>query len=302
MVDSFYHPFKKDIEHTLENVERIKGERELGVDKESGKKVVARMGRFGLMVQIGDANDEEKPRFATLKPGQSIETITLQEALDLFKLPFTLGDYEGAEVSVGAGRFGPYVKHGEVFISIPRGEDPLTIDMERAVELIKEKQEADAPIGHYEGKPVTKGKGRFGPFIKWEDLFVNVPKAYDFDNLSQKDIDELITKKVEKEANRYILQWPEEKISVENGRWGPFIRFGKLMLKLEKTAAGEKPTAETAAHLSLEEVKKMIANQIPDAFEKKTKALKKAAPKKAGTVKKAAAKKATPKKAAAEKK
>jgi len=302
MIGSFYGPFHKTVEDTMENAERAKGEHELGTDPESGKPVVARLGRFGPMVQIGSVDDEEKPRFATLKPGQSIETITLQEALDLFKLPFTLGDYEGSEVSVGAGRFGPYVKHGDTFISIPRGEDPLTVDMERAIELIKEKQEADAPVGYYEGKPVSKGKGRFGPFIKWEDLFVNVPRAYDFDNLTQKDIDELISKKVEKEANRYIHQWPEEKISVENGRWGPFIRFGKLMLKLEKTENGEKPTAETAALLSLEDVKKMITNQIPDAFEKKTKALKKAAPKKSSAVKKAAAKRATPKKAAARKK
>jgi len=302
MIGSFYGPFHKTVEDTMEHAERAKGEHELGTDPESGKPVVARLGRFGPMVQIGSAEDEEKPRFATLKPGQSIETITLQEALDLFKLPFTLGNYEDQEVSVGAGRFGPYVKHGETFISIPRGEDPLTVDMDRAIELIREKQQADAPVGYYEGKPVSKGKGRFGPFIKWEDLFVNVPRAYDFDNLTQKDIDELISKKVEKEANRYIMQWPEEKISIENGRWGPFIRFGKLMLKLEKTEAGEKPTAETAALLSLDDVKKMITNQIPDAFEKKTKALKKAAPKKSSAVKKAASKKATPKKAVARKK
>lgn len=302
MIGNFYEPFHKTVEDTMENAERAKGEHELGADPESGKPVVARLGRFGPMVQIGSVEDEEKPRFATLKPNQSIETITLQEALDLFKLPFTLGDYEGSEVSVGAGRFGPYVKYGETFISIPRGEDPLTVDMARAIEIIKEKQEADAPVGYYEGKPVSKGKGRFGPFIKWEDLFVNVPRAYNFDNLSQKDIDELISKKVEKEANRFIQQWPEEKIALENGRWGPFIRFGKLMLKLDKTPEGEKPTPESAATLNLEDVKKMIVAQVPDAFEKKKKAAaKKAAPKKAAA-KKSAAKKSAPKKAAAKKK
>lgn len=299
MIGNFYNPFHKNVEDTMENAERAKGEHILGTDPESGKPVVARLGRFGPMVQIGSVEDEEKPRFATLKRNQSIETITLDEALDLFKLPFTLDDYEGKEVSVGAGRFGPYVKWGEQFISIPRGEEPLAIDMERAIAIIKEKQDADAPIGYYEGKPVSKGKGRFGPFIKWEDLFINIPRAYDFDNLKQSDIDELVAKKLDKEANRYIQQWPEEKIAVENGRWGPFIRFGKAMLKLGRKADGEKYTAEDLAHVSLDEVKKMIVEIDPTAFEKKT---KKAATKKAAAPKKTAAKKAAPKKAAAKKK
>jgi len=298
MIGNFYDPFHKTVEDTMENAERAKGEHVLGTDPESGKPVTARLGRFGPMVQIGSVEDEEKPKFATLKRNQSIETITLEEALDLFKLPFTLEDYEGKEVSIGAGRFGPYVKWGEAFISIPRGEDPLTIDMDRAVAIIKEKQEADAPIGYYEGKPVSKGKGRFGPFIKWEDLFINVPRAYDFDNLKQSDIDELVSKKLDKEANRYIQQWPEEKIAVENGRWGPFIRFGKQMLKLGRKDDGEKYTAEDLASVSLDEVKKMIVAIDPTAFEKKT---KKAAAKKAAAPKKAAAKKAAPKKAAAKK-
>jgi len=296
MIDTFYTPFHRQVEDTMEHAERAKGERELGVDPVSGRPVFARLGRFGPMVQIGNAEDEEKPLFATLKPTQSIETITLQEALDLFKLPFSLGEYEGKELSVGAGRFGPYVKWGEAFISIPRGEDPLQIGRERALELVKEKQEADAPIGYYQDKPVTKGKGRFGPFIKWDNLFVNVPKAYDFDNLSQKDIEELIAKKIDKEANRYIQQWPEEKIAIENGRWGPFIRFGKQMLKLGKDPdTGEKFTPEALSVLSLEEVKKMIQAEIPDAFEKKTKAVKKAAAKKP-TAQKSVAKKSTTKK------
>lgn len=304
MISGFYGPFHQTVENTMEHAERAKGERLLGTDPESGKPVTARLGRFGPMVQIGSVEDEEKPRFATVKSGLSIETITLEEALELFRLPFTLGDHEGKEVSVGAGRFGPYVKWGEQFISIPRGEDPLTVDMERAIALIREKQEADAPIGYYKGKPVSKGKGRFGPFIKWEDLFVNVPKAYDFDNLKQGDIDELIGKKLDKEANRYIQQWPEEKIAIENGRWGPFIRFGKQMLKLGRKEDGEKYTAEDLSGISLEEVKKMIEAIDPTAFEKKT---KKAAAKKSVTIKKtvakkAAAKKATPKKVAAKKK
>ncbi len=97
--------------------------------------------------------------------------------------------------------------------------------MERAIELIEAKKIEDAPVGHYDGEPYTKGKGRFGPFLKWKSLYVNVPVRYDFENLSETDAQTLIAAKVEKEANRYIHNWPEEKISVENGRYGPFIKF-----------------------------------------------------------------------------
>jgi DNA topoisomerase-1 len=295
MLNDFYNPFKKDVEKTIETAERISGERELGTDPQSGKSVIARMGRYGPMVQIGSGTDpEDKPRFAKLKQNQSIETINLEQALELFKLPLTLGVYEDQEVSVNVGRFGPYVKFGEQFISIPKGIEPLDLDLEQAIELIREKQRVDAPIAQFRDQPVTKGKGRFGPFIKWGQLYINVPKAYNFDSLTQKDIDELIGKKLEKEANRYIQQWPEQKISIENGRWGPFIRFGKKMLKLGRKTEGEKYTTEEVAALSIDDVKKMIETQVPGAFTKKA-AAKKAATKTAAP-KKAAAKKSAAKK------
>jgi len=302
MIDEFYHPFHERVEKTIETAARAKGERELGTDPASGKPVVARLGRFGPMIQIGSVDEEEKPRFATLKSDQSIETITLEEALELFKLPITLGVHEDKEVLVNAGRFGPYVKWGEQFISIPKNEDPLSVDMARAIAIINEKQQADAPIGYYDAKPVTKGKGRFGPFIKMDDLYINVPRKYDFDHLSQSDIDELVSAKLAKEANRYIQQWSADKISLENGRWGPFIRFGKLMLKLGKREDGNKYTAEDLAALSLDEVKKMITDQMPDAFaEKKSAKKSKAAASKSGT-KKVAQKKTATKKPTAKKK
>lgn len=282
MVKDFYKPFHSGVEHTLENAERAVGERMLGVD-EGGKPVTARMGRYGPMVQIGSQTDEEKPRFARLKNNQSIETITMEEAMDLFKLPLTLGEYEGQEVAVNVGRFGPYVKFGEQFVSIPKGEDIFEVDLARAIDIINAKKEEDAPIGFYEEKPITKGKGRFGPFIKWNDLFINVPRAYNFDNLTQKDCNELIEKKIEKEANRYIQQWPAEKISIENGRWGPFIRFGKKMLKLTGKPDKTKYTADELATVDLDVIKKMIEEQEPGAFEKK--ASKKSAPKKAAAKK-----------------
>jgi DNA topoisomerase-1 len=288
MINEFYSPFKKDVDNTIETAERIKGERELGADPESGKPVVARMGRYGPMVQIGSVDDEEKPRFAKIPTGKSIETISFEEAMDLFKLQDTFGEHEGKDISLGVGRFGPYVKWGEEFISIPRGTELSTVDLERAIELIEEKKKADAPVATYQDKPVTKGKGRFGPFIKWDGMFINVPKRYDFDHLTRADINELIEAKVAKEANRYIQRWSEENIALENGRWGPFIRFGKKMVKVPRKADDSKYTAEEAASFTLDQVKQMIELEIPGAFSKKD---KKAAPKKTAT-KKAAVKKA----------
>ena len=287
MIDGFYKPFHDTIEHTLENAERAKGERELGIDEATGKKVIARMGRYGPMVQIGDTADElEKPRFAKLNQSQSIETISMEEAMQLFSLPRTLGEYEGMELAVNVGRFGPYIKLGDQFISIPKGEDLHTIELERAIQLINEKQMADAPVGFFNELPVTKGKGRFGPFIKWNDIYINIPRAYHFDSLTQKDIDELIEKKVAKEANRFIKQWPAEKISLENGRWGPFIRFNKKMLKLGRKADTSKYTPEDLIDIDIEIIKKMIEEQVPNAFAKKTKAAaKKTTAKKPGVKK-----------------
>lgn len=288
MLRSFYNPFHTEVEATLQNANRASGERELGSDPESGKKISVRIGRYGPFVQIGESaenEEDEKPRYASLRSGQMIETISLEEALELFKLPFQLDDYQDKEMSVGLGRFGPYIKWGESFISLPKGEDPLSVNLQRAIAIIEEKNIADAPIAHYKDLPVTKGKGRFGPFIKWNNLYINVPARYNFENLGQIEIDELISKKVEKEANRFIQQWPAEKIAIENGRWGPFIRFGKQMLKLGKNPeTNDKFTPEELSVMPLEMVKKFITDQVPDAFTAKTKkAVKKAAPKKKST-------------------
>ena len=275
MLHSFYTPFHSEVENTLENADRANGERLLGIDPTTGKNVYAKVGRYGPLVQIGELSDDEddKPRYASLGKSQSVGTVSLEEALEQFKLPFQLEDYEGKEVSVGVGRFGPYVKWGEAFISIPKNEDPLTVDQARAIEIIGEKVTADAPVAEYEGLPVTKGTGRFGPFIKWNSLFINVPKAYNFEALSANDIKELIEKKIEKENNRYIQQWESEKIAIENGRWGPFIRFGKEMLKLRNNPKTKvKYTAEELAEIPLDDVKKLIVEQLPKAFDVKKKA------------------------------
>ncbi|MFD1628518.1 type I DNA topoisomerase [Pseudopedobacter beijingensis] len=272
MLNKFYHPFHSEVEDTLKNADRATGERLLGTDPESGKNVYTKVGKFGPMVQIGELDDEEKPKYASLLKTQSVSTITLEDALNLFQLPFQLNNYKDKEVSVGVGRFGPYVKWGDTYISLPKNEEPLSVDNERAIEIIKQKLDADAPIAEYQGHPVSKGKGRFGPFLKWKDLFINVPVRYNFDNLTPAEINELISNKIDKEANRYIQQWESEKIAIENGRWGPFIRFGKAMVKLSKNpATNQKYTAEELAVLSLDDVKKLITEQMPDAFDAKAK-------------------------------
>lgn len=264
MMKNFYKDFHPQVKEVEENAGRETGERILGNDPETGKPVSVRLGRFGPMVQIGTAEDEEKPRFASLLPEQSIETITFEEAMDLFKLPRTLGSYEGEELQVNVGRFGPYVRFGSQFISLEKGEDLMSVTKERAVELIMAKQKADAPITSYKGKEVTKGKGRFGPFIKWGDMFINVSTKFDFDNLSQKDIEFLIEDKLKKEAEKVINEWPEEGIVLEKARWGrSVIKKGTKKVELTKEV--------DASKLSLDEVKAFIEQKYPS---KKTKTAK----------------------------
>ena len=198
MIETFYNPFHKDVEHTLEHAERAKGERLLGEDPETGKPVYARIGRYGAMVQIGNVDDEEKPKFASLLKDQSIETISYEEAMELFKLPREVGTYEDKLVTAAIGRFGPYLKWNSLFISLKKaeGDDPFAVEMNRAAVLIEAKKES--------------------------------------------------------EANKYIKVFEEDKdIQVLNGRWGPYIKFGKKNIKIPKDVVPE--------NLTLEECKKIAA-------------------------------------------
>lgn len=273
MMSDFYNHFHPNVQDVEKNAERESGERILGVDPKSGKQVSVRLGKFGPMVQIGDADDENK-QFASLLADQNISTVTLEDALNLFLLPKLLGSYQGEEVEVNNGRFGPYVRYGKIFISLPKGEDPLDVTFERAQQIIEAKNQADAPIGQYQGMDVQKGVGRFGPFIKWNGIFINVSKKYNFDNLSQLDIQALIEDKLQKESEKLIHNWEEEGIRVEKARWGrSVILKGKVKIELGKEV--------DAAKLSLEQVKEMIEAKAP---------AKKTAAKKT-TVKKATAKK-----------
>ncbi|MCI9843324.1 type I DNA topoisomerase [Flavobacterium pectinovorum] len=278
MMQEFYDKFHPNVKDVEANAERESGERILGKDAD-GRQVSVRLGKFGPMAQIGEADDEDK-KFASLMADQNIGNITLEEALNLFLLPKNLGEYKGEEVEVSNGRYGPYVRHGSVFISLPRGEDPLAVTKERAKELIDEKALADAPIAVYKGEAVQKGAGRFGPFIKWNGLFINVSKKYNFDNLSQADIEELIEDKLQKNIDKVLHNWEDEGILVEKARWGrSVITKGKIKIELSKDV--------DATKLTLAEVQEMIAKKTP---------AKKTPAKKATTAKKAPAKKPAAKK------
>ena len=262
MIKNFYSEFHTTVEHVNENAQRESGERILGTDPKSGKPILVRLGRFGAMAQIGDRDDEEKI-FASLKPDQNLNTITLKEALDLFLLPKNLGNYEDKEVIVANGRFGPYVKFDDKYVSIPKGEDPLSLSLEQAIDLIEAKRKADAPIAEYEGMPVQKGVGRFGPFIKWNNIFINVNKKYDYDNLTQADIEELIETKKQKDIDKIIHSWEDGAIRLEKARWGRFniIHGNKKKIELPKTTKVEKMTLEQVKEIIAKNTKKKPARK-----------------------------------------
>ena len=235
MLKGFYGKFHETVENVKENAQRESGERVLGVDPNSGRSVKVRLGKFGPMAQIGNPDDEEKPIYASLGPNQQLESITFEQAVQLFEMPKTIGSYQEEEVTVNNGRFGPYIKHKGIFVSLPKGILPTEVDLDTAIELIDEKQKADAPIYIFNGLPVTKGIGRFGPFLKWSGLFINVNKKYDFDNLSDSDIIILIEEKIQKEKDKLIHDWSEAGIRVEKARWGRHqIIRGKQKVEIGK--------------------------------------------------------------------
>jgi DNA topoisomerase-1 len=295
MIARFYKPFHATIGTVSETAERATGARELGVDPASGKKIYARIGRFGPMIQIGEAEDADKPRFASLRKDQSIGSITLQEALDLFKLPRTLGEHEGDIVSVGIGRFGPYVRLGATYASLTPDDDPLEIDLRRAVELVDQKRIANATreLGDYKGGMIVQGRGRFGPFVKHGSVYANVPRTEDPATVTLERAIELIEAKLAGARQNVLKEFEGSVVQVLDGRYGPYITDGNKNANLPKDTKAEDLTLERALAL------------LAEAPERKGKskgrgAAAKAAPKKAAA-KKAAPKKATAKKVAAKK-
>jgi len=243
----FYQKFHPIVEDVAKNATRARGERLLGQDPKTGKNVYVKIGQYGPLVQIGESNDEEKPTFAGAPQGVSLSDITLEQALAMFAFPKNVGQYKGQDVVIATGRYGPYIIYNSKFISIPKSIDPLSISLEEAADLIEKKLKADEPVATYDNKPVFKGKGRFGPFIKWNDLFINVPKKYDFDHLSEQDIAELIQNKIKKEKEKMIKVWEGEDISLQKGKWGRLVIVkGKKKVMLPKGTDPDSITLEVA--------------------------------------------------------
>ncbi len=224
MLSNFYGPFHSEVQNTIENADRATHERELGVDPVSGKPISVRVGRFGPLVQIGTADDEEKPQFASLRKGQMIETITLEEALELFKLPKKVGVFEDKEMTVAIGRFGPYIRHNSSFYSLPKGLDPLDVEEEQAIQIIEEKRQKDKDkvIRVFEENAEAKiENGRWGPFVRFGKQNLKIPKGTEVEKITYAD----------------VLKWAEED---SKGGTGKKAKATKTTTKTTKTSRAKK--------------------------------------------------------------
>jgi DNA topoisomerase I len=251
MLKEFYKPFHKNIEKTIDTSERASGERVLGKDPVSGKQVIVRIGRFGPLVQIGESGDEnDKPRFAGLRKDQRMETITLEEAMLLFKMPRVVGEFEGKEMKVGIGRFGPYVVHNNVFTSLGKEDDPYKIDADRCIELILAKRQKDAEkvIRLFDENPDLKIlKGRWGPFIALGKKFFKIPKNTDPTRLGFAAVVQLI---------------------------GGMDAYEEAIASNQRMAAGKKPAARKATKAPAEKPAKKAKAPAKAAKKTKTAAVK----------------------------
>lgn len=260
MLQHFYGDFHQSVDHDLNYSAKASGERLLGYDPVTNAKVLAKLGKYGPMVQIGENYADEKPRYARLRPNQFIETLTLEEALELFKLPRTVGEWEGSEVTVGAGRFGPYVRYNDKFVSIPKDEDPIEITLERCVELLKEKQKKDADraprlVGQLDGKEIYAAVGRYGPYLKYDGKNVTLAKGTDVAALTETEAIDLL----QNSQNKNVLRsFPEdENVKVMNGRYGAYITNGTDNFKISKGVVAE--------NLTYEDCLQIIQNTAPTA-------------------------------------
>ena len=286
MLEEFYKPFHAKV-IIAGNSERVSGERILGTDPKTGKTVLVRVGRFGPMAQIGDAEDEDK-KFASLRKDQRLENITLEDALTLFKLPRVVGDFEGEPVTVAIGRFGPYLKHKGAFISLSPQDDPYTIDLER-VDFLMRQPKLPKVLGQYKDQDLSVNKGRFGPYVKLGDTFASLSKGEDPFEVTYARAVELVDAKIQKDAEKIIKVFEGNNlVKVVNGRYGPCIQAGRKFFKIPKDTE--------PADLTLEQCLSIAGLDKPA-----TKGAAKKGAAKKGAVKKKAAKKKGAKKSAAKK-
>ncbi len=287
MIEKFYAFFHEKVDVVMKTTEKASGAKLLGQDPKTGKNVYARLARFGPVVQIGEPSDDEKPVFASLLNGQHIETISLREALDLFKLPRVAGTYNGEELVVNIGRFGPYVRYNGKFYAIPRTENLMTISVEQCLAIIKKKEEADAQkgpiaIGVYQDMEVYAAVGRYGPYVACNKQFYPLPANTDIKTVTLAQAIEAIQKK---ESKNTIKLFEENKdVRIMKGRYGYYIAYKGKNYKIDKNLDSETITLEQCLSI------------IQKADEKDTATDKKAIAKSASTAKSTTAKKTSAKK------
>ena len=245
MMHEFYGDFHQQVDTAINYSTKASGERLLGYDPKTNEKVFAKLGKYGPMVQIGESYADAKPRYARLQSDQFIDSITLEEALDLFRLPRTLGQWNGKDVTVGVGRFGPYVRCEDTFESVPKNEDPYTITLERGIELLESKMKKTAErtphlVGHYEDKEILAAAGRYGPYIKYDGKNYTLDKNVSLDTLTEEEAIDIIKNK---ETRNVLVSYPEDAdLKVMNGRYGPYITNGTDNFKIPKDMVANKLT------------------------------------------------------------
>jgi DNA topoisomerase-1 len=256
MLQTFFDPFAENIQRTKETATRVTGERILGQDPTSGRTVLVRLGRYGPMVQIGTQEDEEKQKFASIPSSVSMENISLEEALKLFELPKKLQLSNGIEAIVAVGRYGPYLKIADKFHSLPRNTDLHAFgeeDAELFLQNLAKEPQFPIEIGEYEGHKLTVNKGRFGPYIKFDELFVSLPKGTNPVNVTLEEAIPLIEAKKESEKSKIIREFEQDKsLKIVKGQYGPYISYGKQNVKIP---SGKKPE-----ELTYQEVMDLLKN------------------------------------------
>lgn len=287
MIADFYTPFHKNVENTIETSDRATGERVLGQHPKSKRKVIVRLGRFGPMAEVVSEKEEDTPLYASLKKGQRLETITLDEVLELFKLPRAIGQHQDKDVVINTGRFGPYIKFGDEYVSLPREEDPFTIELDRVIQIL------DGPrlprnIGKYNDVDVIVSKGRFGPYIKYGAEFISMPKGEDPLEISLETIIDILNKP---RLPRNVGKYEDKDVIISKGRFGPFIKFDDTFIALKRT---DDPFAVTLDRLiELIEAKRSGVKTGGEEKTPPTKKTKAAAKKSPSKTKKTSAKKKT---------
>lgn len=260
MIETFYEGFHLSIETAISHSSKASGERLLGQDPKTTANVYAKLGKYGPMVQIGENYEDKKPRYARMKSSQFIDSITLEEALDLFKLPRTLGEHDGDEVAVGMGKFGPYIRYGKSYVSFPKDEEPTEIELDRAIELIEEKKKQDkdrAPrlLGVHNDHEVFVAVGKFGPYIKVNDQNITLEKGM---NPSTLTLEEAVNLIENVKTKNVIASYKEnENIKVVNGRYGAYITNGSDNFKI--------PKGTLAENLSFADCMEIINSTTPTA-------------------------------------